>query len=73
MRGQTSTKTNIKFFVDPEEENRDNDTTPDRLGSRQFDLEDDVIHNAVVVRLMALSGSEREISSPRNQVYVFPA
>ena len=44
MRGQTSTKTNIKFFVDPEEENRDNDTTRDRLGSKQFDLEDDVIH-----------------------------
>ena len=31
MTGQTSTKTNIKFFVDPEEENRDNDTTPDCL------------------------------------------
>ena len=29
MRGQTSTTTNIKFFVDPEEENRDNGTTPD--------------------------------------------
>ena len=42
MRGQTSTKTNIKFFDDPEEENRDNDTTPDCLGSKQFDLEDDV-------------------------------
>ena len=42
MRGQTSTKTNIKFFVDPEEENRDNDTTLDCLGSKQFDLEDDV-------------------------------
>ena len=27
MRGSTSTKTNIKFFVDPEEEYRDNDTT----------------------------------------------
>ena len=42
MRGSTSTKTNIKFFVDPEEENRDNDTTPDCLGSKQFDPEDDV-------------------------------
>ena len=42
MRGQTSTKTNIKFFVDPEEEDRDNDTTPDCLGSKQFSLEDDV-------------------------------
>ena len=29
MRGQTSTKTNIEFFGDPEEQNRDNDTTPD--------------------------------------------
>ena len=45
MRGQTSTKTNIKFFVDREEENRDNDTTPDSLGSKPSDLEDDVCHN----------------------------
>ena len=64
MRGQTSTKTNIKFCVDPEEENRDNDTTPDRLGSKQFDLEDDVIHKC--------SCCEVEISPPRSQVYVFP-
>ena len=42
MRGQTSNKTNIKFFVDPEEQNRDNDTTPNCLRSKQFDLEDDV-------------------------------
>ena len=42
MRGQTSTKTNIKLFVDPEEENRDNDATPKCLGSKQFDLEDDI-------------------------------
>ena len=42
MRGSTSTKTNIKFFVDPEEEDRDNDTTPDCLGSKQFALEDNV-------------------------------
>ena len=42
MRGSTSTKTNIKFFVDPEEEDRDNDTTSDCLGSKQFALEDDV-------------------------------
>ena len=39
MRGSTSTKTNIKFFVDPEEEDRDNDTTSDSLGSKQFALE----------------------------------
>ena len=39
IRGQTSIKTNIKFFVDPEEEDRDNDTTADCLGSKQFDLE----------------------------------
>ena len=38
------TKTNIKFFVDPEEEDRDNDTTPDCLGSKQSVLEDDVSH-----------------------------
>ena len=31
------------------------------------------VTNAVVVRLMALGGSEREISPPRSQVYVFPA
>ena len=42
MRGSTSTKTNIKFFVDPEEEDRGNDTTPDCVGSNQFALEDDV-------------------------------
>ena len=42
MRGSTSTKTDIKFFVDPEEEDRDNDTTSDCLGSKQFALEDDV-------------------------------
>ena len=42
MRGSTSTKTNIKFFVDPEEEDRDNDTTPDCSGSKQFALEYDV-------------------------------
>ena len=44
MRGQTSTNTSIKFFVDPEEEDRDNDTTPDWLGSKQSVLEDDVNH-----------------------------
>ena len=37
MRGSTSTN-----FVDPEEEDRDNDTTSDCLGSKQFALEDDV-------------------------------
>ena len=64
MRGSTSTKTNIKFFVDPEEEDRDNDTTSDCLGSKQFALKDDVSYNthAVVVRVMACSGNEREIS-----------
>ena len=44
MRGSTSTNTNIKFFVDPEEEDRDNDTTSDCLGSKQFSLKDDVSH-----------------------------
>ena len=38
MRGQTPTKTNINFFVDPEEESRDNDATTDRLGTKQSDL-----------------------------------
>ena len=42
MRGSTSTNTNIKFFVDPEEEDRDNDTTSDCLGSKQFSLKEDV-------------------------------
>ena len=42
MRGSTSTKTKIKFFVDPEEEDRDNDTTPDCVGSKQLAQEDDV-------------------------------
>ena len=44
MRGQTSTKTSIKFFVDPEEEDRDNDRRPDWLRSKQSVLEDDVSH-----------------------------
>ena len=44
MRGSTSTETNIKFFVDPEEEDRDNDATSDCLGSKQFSLKDDVSH-----------------------------
>ena len=69
MRGQTSTKTSIKFFVDAEEEDRDNDPTPDCLGSKQFDLKMMSVTN---VRLMALSVSEREFSPPRSQVYVFP-
>ena len=42
MRGSSSNNTNIKFFVDPEEEDRDNDTTSDCLGSKQFALKDDV-------------------------------
>ena len=42
MRGSTSTNTNIKFFVDPEEEDRDNDTTSYCLGSKQFALKDDL-------------------------------
>ena len=53
MRGSTSIKTNIKFFVDQEEEDRNNDTTPDCLGSKQF---------ALIMRLMACSGNERKIS-----------
>ena len=40
MRESTSTKTNIKFYVAPEEEDRDNETTLDCLGSKQFALED---------------------------------
>ena len=67
MIGSTSTNTNIKFFVDPEEEDQDNDTTSDCLRSKQS------VTNAVVVRLMACSGNEREISPPRGQLYVFPA
>ena len=42
MKGSTSTKTNIKFFVDLDEEDRDNDTTLDCLGLKQFALEDNV-------------------------------
>ena len=73
MRGSTSTNTNIKFILDPEEEDRDNDATSDCLGSKQFSLKDDVSHKAVVVRLMACSGNEREISQSRSQVYVLAA
>ena len=42
MKGSTSTNTNIKFFVDPEEKDRDNDTRSDCLGSKKFALKDDV-------------------------------
>ena len=42
MRGSTSSKTIIQFFVDTEEQDRDNDTTSDCLGSKQFALEDGV-------------------------------
>ena len=74
MRGSTSTKTNIKFFVGREEEDRDGDTTSGLLGietvrpGRRCQLP-----KAAVVRLVALSGREREISPPRSQVYDFPA
>ena len=73
MRGSTSAKANIKFFVDPEEEDRDNDTTPDCLRSKQFAWKTMSVPHAVVVRLMACSGSERKISLSRSQVYVFLA
>ena len=42
MRGHTSTTTDNIFFIGPEEENRDNDTISDCLGSKQFALEDGV-------------------------------
>ena len=73
MRGSTSTKTNIKFFVDPEEEDRDNvqhRIAWDQNSSRWKTMS---VTNAAAVRLVARSGSEREISPPRSQVYVFPA
>ena len=65
MRGQTSTKTNIKFFVDPEEENRENDTTPGIVWDQNSPTWKTMsVTNAVVVRLVALRGSESEISPP---------
>ena len=54
MRGSTSAKTNIKFCVDPEEEDRRKTMS---------------VTNAAAVRLFARSGSELEISPPRSQVY----
>ena len=62
MRGQTSTKTHTKFFVDPEDENQNSSTWKAMS-----------VTNAVAVRLVALGGCERELSPPRSQVYVFPA
>ena len=63
MRGQTSTKTNIKFFVDPEERE------PRQMTQHQIVWDQNSstwktmsVTNAVVVRLVALSASEREIS-----------
>ena len=73
MRGSTSTKTNIKFFVDPEEEDRDNDTTPDCLGSKQFALEYDVGYKCSCCEAGGTQWSERKITPSRSQVYVLPA
>ena len=72
MRGQTSTNTNIKFFVDPEEETQT--MTQHRIAWDQNSStwKTMSVTNAVVVRRMALSGSERELSPPRSQVHVFP-
>ena len=72
MRGRKSTKTNIKFFVDPEEEDRDT-LTQHRIAWDQNSSpwKTMSVTNAAVVRLVALSGSERETSPPRSQVYVF--
>ena len=73
MRGLTPTKTNINFFVDPEEESRDNDSTTDRLGTKQSDLEGSANASAVVVRLMTLRENKCEASLARSQVHVSPA
>ena len=70
MRGSTSTKTNNQFFVDPEEENRNNDTTPEIAWDQNSSPWKTMsVTNAVVVRLMALSGSESEISPHQEAKY----
>ena len=60
MKGSTSTKTNIKDFDDPEEEDRDNDTTPDCSGPKQFALEYDVGYKCSCCEAGGTQWSERE-------------
>ena len=67
MRGSTSTKTNIKFFVDPEEEDRDSDTISDCLGSKQIALEDGVSYKC------SCCEAQWKRTPSRSQVYVLPA
>ena len=73
MRGSTPTKTNIKFFAD--QRKRTETMTQHRIAWDQNSSPWKTISvtNAVVVRLTACSGSEREISPSRSLVYVLPA
>ena len=73
MRGSTSTKTNIKFFVDSEEEDRDNDTTPDCLGSKWFDLEDDVSYKCSCCEADGTQWKRTRNFPSKSKVYFFPA
>ena len=59
----TSTNTNIKFLVDPEEEDRDNDTTSDCLGSKQFSLKDDVSHKCSCCEADGMQWKRTQMSS----------
>ena len=72
MTGQTSTKTDNKFFIDPEEENRDNDPTPDCLGLKQSDLEDNVSYKCSCCEAGGTLW-ERTRNLPTKKLYVFPA
>ena len=73
MRGSTSTMTDIKFFVDPEEEDRDNDTTPDCLGSKQFALEYDVRDKCSCCEADGTQWKRTRNLPSRSHVYVLPA
>ena len=74
MRGQTPTKTNIKLFVDPEEESRDNDASPDLLGTKRSPTWKTLpITSAVDLRLTTFRENKSEAFLARSQVRVSPA
>ena len=73
VRGSTSTKTSSNSLLI--QRKRTETMTQHRIARNQNSSPWKMmsVSNAAVVRLVALSRSEREISPPRSQVYVFPA
>ena len=62
-----------QIFVDPEEEDETMTQHQMAWDQNSSTWKTMSVKNAVVVRLMALSGNECEIPPPKNQVYVLPA